>query len=122
MNLILLKDIFGIIFIITSYFDAIKYIWQSKAIKKAGTAKGQSRKFINAAIFNDIAKLIYAILIKDIFIGISAIIALMTMIHCFYTIYKYYPYRMRGCQNFKRPNILLYLMNSLQPNSIRKRL
>ncbi len=117
-----IKDIFGIIFIITSYFDAVKYLWQARAIKRVGTAKGQSRKFINAAIFNDLAKLSYSICIKDLFVFASSIIALMTMLYCWATIYIYYPYRKRGLINFKRPNIFIYLINSLLPNSIRKRL
>ena len=117
-----IKQIFGIVFVITSYFDAIKYLWQSRAIRKVGTAKGQSRKFMNAAIFNDLAKLTYSICINDIFIFISSIIALATMLYCWYTIYKFYPYRYRNLLNFKKPNIFIYLINSLVPNRMRRRL
>jgi hypothetical protein len=117
-----LKEIFGGALIFTSLFDAWKYIWQAKAIKKVGTAKGHSRKFLNAAIFNDIIKLCYGLIILDIFIIISSMLALVTMGYNFYIVYKFYPYKMRGCSNFKRPSILLYIINSLIPNSIRKRL
>jgi len=121
MNLIL-KDIVGGIFIVTSLFDAWKYVWQAQAIKKVGTAKGHSRKFINAAMFNDTVKLCYGIIILDIFIITSSILALATMSYNFYTVYRYYPYRCRGLDGFKRPNIIYYIINSLIPNSLRKRL
>jgi hypothetical protein len=117
-----LKDVFGGLLILTSIFDGWKYVWNAKSIIKIGTARGHSRKFINAAILNDIIKLCYGIIIADIFIVGSSIFALGTMSFLFYTIYKYYPYRMRGCSNFKKPNIILYLINSITPNKIRKRL
>ena len=122
INNILLKDIIGGLLIITSIFDAWKYVWNAKAIIKIGTARGHSRKFINAAILNDTIKLSYGIVIFDIFIILSSILALGTMSFLFYTIYKHYPYRMRGCSNFKKPNIFYYITNSILPNSIRKRL
>jgi hypothetical protein len=121
MNLIL-KDSLGIILVIAGLLDAWKYTWQAKGIKKVGTAKGHSRKFLNAAILNDTIKLLYSLIINDIFIFSASILALGTMFYNYYIVYKYYPYRMRGCSNFKRPNILLYILNSLQPNRIRKRL
>jgi hypothetical protein len=117
-----LKDFFGGLLILTSLFDAWKYIWQVKAIKKVGTARGHSRKFINAAIFNDIIKLCYGFIILDIFIIGSSILALVTMGYNFYIVYRYYPYRCRGLDGFKRPNIFYYIVNSLTPNRIRKRL
>ena len=100
MNLIF-NDFIGISFIISSIFDCWKYIWQSSAIKRVGTAKGHSRKFLNAAMFNDMVKLCYGLVIMDIFIIASSILALVTMGYNFYTVYKFYPYRMRGCTNFK---------------------
>ena len=116
------KYIFGNLLIITSFFDAWKYIWSAKAIKKIGIAKGHSRKFLNAAIFNDLIKLIYGICVQDIFIISSSILALLTMGYNFYILYLYYPYRYRTLINFRRPNIFLYLINSIIPNSMRKRL
>lgn len=117
-----LKDIIGGLLIITSLFDAWKYIWQGEAIKKVGIAKGHSRKFINAAIFNDIVKLGYGVVILDIFIISSSILALITMGYNFYIIYRYYPYRCRGLHGFKRPNLFAYFLNSLIPNKFRKKL
>lgn len=117
-----LKDILGGLLIITSIGDAIKYSIQANKIQKAKTAKSMSRKFINFALINDFVKLNYGIIINDLFIVSSSILALICMIHLWWEIYRWYPYRMRGCINFKRPNILLYLINSILPNSIRKRL
>jgi hypothetical protein len=122
MNPILIKDILGGLLILTSIGDAIKYTIQANKISRAKTAKSMSRKFINLALLNDFVKLSYGITIKDLFIISSSILALICMIHLFGIIYKFYPYRMRGCSNFKRPNIFLYIINSLIPNRIRKRL
>jgi hypothetical protein len=119
---IALKDILGGALIVTSLFDAWKYIWQAKAIQKVGTAKGHSRKFLNAAILNDVIKLTYGICIIDIFIIASSILALVTMGYNFYIVYKFYPYRCRGLDGFRKPNIFLYTWNSLTPNKIRRRL
>jgi hypothetical protein len=121
MNL-LIKDIIGGILVITSIFDAWKYVWNAKSISKIGTARGHSRKFINAAILNDTVKLSYGIVISDLFIILSSLLALGTMAFLFYTIYKYYPYKYRGLLNFKRPNIFLYIINSILPNRLRRRL
>jgi len=122
MNLILTKDILGGLLVLTSIGDAWKYIWQSKSIKKVGTARGHSRKFINAALLNDTTKLCYGIVIDDLFIILSSLLALGTMSYLFWTIYKFYPYKYRGLQNFRKPNTLLYFWNSITPNSIRKKL
>ena len=117
-----LKEIFGSLLIITSIFDAIKYYWSAEKIKSVGTAKGHSRKFLNAAIINDIVKLMYGAVIIDIFIIASSLLALLTMGYNFYVVYKLYPYRCRGLVGFKKPNIIYYILNSFMPNKIRKRL
>ena len=128
MSLRILLEIVGFYLIWTGIFDAWKYHWQANAIRKLGTAKGQSRKFINCALHNDHIKIIYLTLSYfvygriDWFLIISSIIAIFTMTELWFVIYKYYPYRMRGCSNFKRPNIFLYTLNSIIPNKIRKRL
>jgi lipid-A-disaccharide synthase-like uncharacterized protein len=116
-----LKQIFGTLLIFTSIFDAIKYTVQALKIHRERKAR-MSRRFINWAIMNDVVKLIYGMIILDIYIVLSSILALICMTHLWYEIYMWYPYRMRGCTNFKRPNIMLYLINSLLPNRIRKRL
>lgn len=127
-NLILLKygltfkNIIGILLIITGVFDALKYTIQANKISRVKSAKNMSRKFINFALMNDIVRLSYGMVIYDLYIILSSILALLCMIHLWWEIYLYYPYRMRGCINFKKPNILLYFINSILPNRIRKKL
>lgn len=116
-------DVVGILLTITGIFDAYKYHWEARSIKKVGTAKGHSRKFINAAIINDVTRLFYLTFFnQDIFLLISTVIAIFCMSEMFYMIYKYYPYRRRNQEYFKRPNIILYTLNSLLPNKLRKHL
>jgi len=122
MNLSILKESLGIVLIFTGILDGWKYIWQAQGVIKARTAKGHSRKFLNAAIGNDLIKMLYAVCIKDVFIFSTSVLALISMCYNYFIVYKYYPYRMRGCSNFKRPNIILFLINSALPNKIRKRL
>jgi len=119
---IALKDILGGALIITSIFDAIKYSLQAQKIRHTQTAKSQSRKFINFAIVNDVVKLAYGGVIVDWFIIISSLLAIGCMLDLWYTTYLYYPYKCRGLMGFKRPNIIIYLINSIQPNHIRRRL
>lgn len=118
----LAKDIVGGILVITSIFDALKYSIQASKIRKTQSAKSQSRRFINWAIANDVVKFSYGFVIIDWFIIISSILAILCMLDLWFTTYKYYPYRCRGLIGFKRPNIFIYLINSIIPNQLRKRL
>lgn len=118
----MLKLILGILLIITGIFDSYKYMWQAQKIRKVKSAKGQSRKFVNVAILNDVIRIFYCLIIQDVFILSTSVLAFICMIYLFVITYLYYPYRKRGLINFKRPNIILYMINSLLPNSIRKRL
>jgi len=117
-----LKDVLGILLIITSIFDAIKYSVQAHRIRIAKSSKNLSRKFINFAIGNDIVKMAYGICIIDPFIIISSILAIICMLDYMHSQYLYYPYRCRGLVGFKRPSLFIYFINSLLPNQIRKRL
>lgn len=115
-------NIFGVLLIITGLFDAAKYALQGQKIAKAKSAKNFSRRFINYALINDLVKLVYGFVITDIYIVLTSILALVTMIYMWYQIYLWYPYRCRNLLNFKRPNIFLYTLNSILPNRIRKKL
>lgn len=117
-----LKEIFGGLLILTSILDAIKYTLQANKIRLNKSSKTQSRKFINFAILNDIVKLVYGLVILDWFIIISSLLAIGCMIDLWYTTYLFYPYRCRGMLNFKKPNIFYYLLNSILPNSLRRKL
>ena len=115
--------IFGILLTITGLLDAIKYYWEGKKIREVGTSRGHSRKFINAAIANDLVRIFYFIVIsKDWYLIVSAGVAIFCMFYQFWTIYIYYPYRYRGLQNFKRPSLYVFVLNSLIPNKYRRRL
>lgn len=119
----LIADGVGILLTITGILDAWKYRWESNAIRKAKTAHGHSRKFINAAILNDIVRIIYLSFFQwDIFLIISSLVAIVCMIEMWCAVYWYYPYRKRNQKRFKRPNLITYTINSFLPNSIRKRL
>jgi len=116
------KQIFGALLIFTSIFDALKYSIQARKVVHIGSAQAMSRNFINWALGNDIIKFFYGVVILDFYIILSSILALCCMMHLWIVVYMYYPYRMRGCPNFKRPNVFIYFINSVLPNSIRKRL
>ena len=117
-----LVDFLGILLLWTGYLDATKYRLESRKIRLIGTAQGHSRRFINRALLSDATRLFYLCFKPDVFLITVSIIALICMVELWWTIYIYYPYRMRGCSNFKRPNMWLYFVNSLLPNKIRKHL
>lgn len=117
------KEIAGILFIVWAYIDGFKYWIEGHKIATLKSAKGRSRKFILMALGNDLYRVLYFVFVTtDWYVLISTIIALIFMIYMFFMQYKWYPYRMRGCENFHRPNIFLYTINALLPNRIRKRL
>lgn len=108
--------------IISGIYDGYKYHWLAVAIRKAGTAKGQSRKFVNAALVKDIVIFLYMILKFDVYILLMTFVGFIFTIELLITIYYFYPYRFRNLNNFKRPNFLVYFINSCISNKIRKRL
>jgi hypothetical protein len=115
----------GILLTITGIFDAVKYHWSATAIRKTKTARGQSRKFINAALFNDLVRLVHCTLLPDWYLVLSSALALIFMCEHWYIVYLYYPYKYYPRERkieLKRPNILRYLWNSFLPNRIRKHL
>jgi len=118
----MLKLFFGVSLIILGTLDGIKYYWFGQKIIKANSSKSYSRKGLNFAILNDIIRILYGIYILDWYIILSSLFASVTMIYCWWQIYLYYPYRYRNLLNFKRPGILLYTINSILPNKIRRRL
>jgi hypothetical protein len=118
----LLQNSLGVTFLITSIFDAIKYHWNAGKVRDVKTSKGHSRQFINVAILNDTVRMAYGISIHDWYIILSSLLAMIFMIELFWMIYLYYPYRSRSRQDFQRPNILQYFINSVIPNRWAKRL
>ncbi len=118
----MIKEIFGIALIISGLFGGYKYVWQAQKIMKVKSAKGQSRKFINVAILNHIMRIAYALVIMDWYILLTSLLVFFCMGYLLIITYLYYPYRGRGLNNFKKPNFMLYFINSLLPNRIRRRL
>jgi uncharacterized protein with PQ loop repeat len=122
LNFLFIKNSIGVLLVLTGILDAYKYCLQGRKIQKKKSAKNISRMFMNYAISQDITKLVYAVIIQDVYIFIISVLALGCMLYMWEMIRRYYPYRMRGCANFKRPNIITYFINSLLPNHLRKRL
>jgi len=117
-----LLNILGIFLLIFGFLDGLKYHWLAEAIRKIKTAKGQSRKFINAALGKDIILFFYLIFNPDWYLILMTFIGFVFTLELMIVVYKFYPYRKRGLLNFKRPNIFLYTLNSILPNRIRKKL
>jgi|GEM_PF-6013101 len=122
MEYLTAKNIVGILVVITGILDAIKYWIQANKIKRLRSAKGMSRRFINFAILSDLTKIAYSFLIRDIYIFSISALACVCMFYMFYEIYLYYPYRNRKRDYFKRPSLIIYTINSLLPNKLRKHL
>lgn len=121
-NLETCKTVFGVLLIITGIFDAAKYSIQAIKIQKAQSARTQSRKFVLMAIGNDLIKTAYSIFILDAYIFLSSVLAMVCMLHLWFIVYKYYPYKHRGLYHFKRPGIIKFTINAMIPNRIRERL
>jgi len=117
-----LSNFLGCLFLVTSLFDAWKYRWNAAKIRSVRTAKGHSRQFINVALLNDAVRLFYGISVVDWYLVVSSILALVCMAELFWTIYIFYPYKYRNLSHFKRPNLFVYFINSILPNSISKKL
>lgn len=116
-------NILGIILVITGILDAVKYHWEARKIAEVKTAKGHSRKFINAAVINDIVRVIYLIIHFDLYLLISSLVAIVFMLEMWWMIYIYYPYETYPRKKIvKRPNLFQYTINSLTPNKLRRHL
>ena len=122
MFITILTQVIGAALIISGIYDGYKYHWLAVAIRKAGTAKGQSRKFVNAALVKDIVIFIYMIVKFDLYILSMTFVGFVFTIELLITIYRYYPYRYRNLLHFKRPSFWVYFINSCISNKIRKRL
>jgi len=116
-------DMLGLLLILSGFFDGYKYHIEACAIRKVKTSKGHSRRFINWATAIDVYRLYYLFHSnRDIFLILATVLAIVFMLEMWYTIYWFYPYRLRFKPGFKRPNILIYLVNSLLSNRVREKL
>ena len=116
-------NFWGIALVICRCYDAYKYHLSSAKIRKVKSAKGHSRDFGNIALGVDFFMLAYFIFNNlDLYMIVSTIVMIGFVLEYWLTVYIYYPYRMRGCVNFKRPHIFKYLINSIQSDKTRERL
>lgn len=107
----------------TGILDAFKYKFLSQKIARLKSSREISRKFINISLLKNFVLLLWAyFFLKDWAVTWSCVISLYTGWEAFLTIYEHYPYQMRGCNNFKRPSLWKYTLNSIIPNTKRKRL
>jgi hypothetical protein len=58
----------------------------------------------------------------DPYIFLSSILALGCMLHLWYVVYLFYPYKQRGLCHFKKPSLLKFTINAMVPNHMRERL
>ena len=122
MHNILIEILRWTVFLI-SLLDCWKYKIISNKISRLKSSREHSRTFLNISIVYRILLLIYSFFIlKDWVLIYSCLFALYTLAEAFYYVYYWYPYRMRGCKNFKRPSIWKYFWNSILPNHVRTRL
>jgi len=113
----------GIGLVLSRFYDGYKYHIQSKKIRKLKLSRGHSRDFGNIAMGVDGFMLLYFIFKNfDLYMIISTIIMILFVAEYWLTLYWFYPFRMRGCSNFKRPNLWVYFLNSIQSDKSRKRL
>lgn len=112
----------GFMLALTGWRDAYKYHISAQTIRKIKTAKGHSRRYINDAIHHDLWRIIHCCILPDWWLVFSSIVAIFFMIEHWYTVYLYYPYKLRGCPNFKRPSLWIYFFNSIVPNKVRRKL
>ena len=119
-------SIAGYALVVLGHLDALKYHIEACKIKEVKSSFGHSRKFINLALGNDLYRLFYFTVIdQNLFLLIVSIFSLYFMLEMFWAMYIYYPYQTypkRIRTTIKRPNIWLYIVNSLIPNKHRKRL
>lgn len=121
-----LLGILGTLTIIFRVIDGIKYHVQANKIRRLGSAKGQSRVFIILAALSDCILILWIVFrVKDSILFITSVLALVFVLELFWVTYLYYDYRRYPKELtvvIKRPNMLLYLWNTLLPNSKRKHL
>lgn len=121
-NNLFFKNIIQFLLIWAGIADAYKYWRLKQKIVRVKSSRSVSRMFSIIAIVCDIVFVAYVLIIKDPFLIFVRGIALFTTVDLYYYVYLYYPFKTRKLNNFKRPSLWTFLLNSLEPNHIRKRL
>lgn len=116
------KKVVQFLVLIAGVADAYKYSRLRQKIMRTKSSRDVSRMFSFIAIVCDIILVAYTLFIRDPFLIFVRSIALYTTIDLYYFIYYFYPFKMRKLDNFKRPSLWIFILNTLEPNHIRKRL
>lgn len=117
-----LLDILKFLVLIAGIADAYKYRRQTEKILRKQSSKNISRVSVLLGIFNNIVLIVYCTVYNLWILTTIRLIALFTTCRLYWNMYKYYPYKTRGLDNFKRPPFFIFLKNSLTPNNRAKRL
>ncbi len=114
----------GVVLTVTGVFDSLKYHWEAQKVRLVEDSSGHSRKFINAAIINDVVRLVYFLTVKwDWYLLVASVVAVVTMLELYWMIYLYYPYETYPKRKtIRRPNLMTYIINSFIPNKFRSKL
>ena len=121
-NNLFFKNIIQFLLIWAGFADAYKYSRLRQKIVRVKSSRSVSRMFSLIAIICDIIFVLYVLIIKDPFLIFVRGLALYTTVDLYYHVYLYYPFKTRNLNNFKRPNLWIFLLNTLEPNSTRQRL
>jgi len=112
----------SILLVVIGIFDSYKYKLQTRKIRQYRTARSQSRMFVNISLANSIIRTVFCIYVAQYLLAVVSLIGAFFIAELFFTIYIFYPYRKRSQFGFKKPNIIIYMINSFLPNSARRRL
>jgi len=103
--------------------DAYKYKLMTQKVARLKESGQIPRLFLVWSIFNRVGLLLYVwLLLHDLILITTSIIALYTMFEAYYYVYDYYPYRGRGRKNFKKPSIWKFTKDIFSKNKYGKRL
>lgn len=116
------KNVIQFLVIWAGIADAYKYSRLRQKIVRVKSSKSVSRMFAIIAIICDVIFVLYTLLIRDPFLIFVRGLALYTTIDLYYHVYLYYPFKTRKLNNFKKPSLWAFLVNTLEPNSTRQRL
>ena len=102
--------------------DAWKYLRLRQKIVRNKSSRNVSRLFGLSAFLCDIGFVAYTILILDPVLMVVRGLALYTTMDLYFHCYLFYPFKRRKLKGFKRPSLFTFILNTLEPNSSRKRL
>ena len=109
--------------LVLGFLDAYKYKLMTQKVARLKASGQIPRKFLVWSILNRIVLLLYVwLLLNDLILITTSVIALYTMFEAYYYVYNYYPYRGRGRKNFRKPSIWKFTEDIFSKNKYGKRL